>query len=87
MRLYSEASFIRTPIIRMYRNPNEIVRERNDLTSLLQMTFENIVGKGEIARDKQFLLFPQCFLSYQKIIFEFHHVLKCRLQTLSIWEG
>ena len=22
---------------------------------------ENIVGKGEIARYKQFLLFPQCF--------------------------
>ena len=22
---------------------------------------ENIVGKGEIARHKQFLLFPQCF--------------------------
>ena len=25
-------------------------------------TFENTVGKGEIARDEQFLLFPQCFL-------------------------
>ena len=25
-------------------------------------TFENIVGKGEIALHKQFLLFPQCFL-------------------------
>ena len=23
---------------------------------------ENIVGKGEIARNEQFLLFPQCFL-------------------------
>ena len=22
---------------------------------------ENTVGKGEIARDKQFLIFPQCF--------------------------
>ena len=22
---------------------------------------DNIVGKGEIARDEQFLLFPQCF--------------------------
>ena len=26
-------------------------------------TFENTVGKGEIACYKQFLLFPQCFLS------------------------
>ena len=24
--------------------------------------FENTVGKGEIARNEQFLLFPQCFL-------------------------
>ena len=23
--------------------------------------FENTVGKGEIARNEQFLLFPQCF--------------------------
>ena len=23
---------------------------------------ENIVGKGEIARNEQFLLYPQCFL-------------------------
>ena len=26
--------------------------------------FENTVGKGEIARNEQFLLFPQCFLSF-----------------------
>ena len=26
-----------------------------------QTSFENIVGKGEIARNEQFLLFPQCF--------------------------
>ena len=28
-----------------------------------QTAFENIVGKEEIARNKQFLLFPQYFLS------------------------
>ena len=27
-----------------------------------QTAFENIVGKGEIAHNEQFLLFPQCFL-------------------------
>ena len=27
-----------------------------------QTAFENIAGKGEIARNEQFLLFPQCFL-------------------------
>ena len=25
--------------------------------------FENTMGKGEIARNEQFLIFPQCFLS------------------------
>ena len=30
--------------------------------------FENIVGKEEIARNKQILLFPQCFLLNQKIV-------------------
>ena len=33
-----------------------------------QTAFENIVGKEEIARNEQFLLFPQCFLFSQKII-------------------
>ena len=28
----------------------------------LSARVENIVGKGEIARYEQFLLFPQCFL-------------------------
>ena len=30
-----------------------------------QTAFENIVGKEEMARDEQFLLFPQCFLLNQ----------------------
>ena len=31
-------------------------------------SFENTVGKGEIARNKQFLLFPQCFVPILKTI-------------------
>ena len=31
-------------------------------TCLQYKSFENTVGKGEIARNEQFLLFPQCFL-------------------------
>ena len=31
-------------------------------TCLLYKSFENTVEKGEIARNEQFLLFPQCFL-------------------------
>ena len=36
-----------------------------------QTAFENIVGKGEIARNEQFLLFPQCFLLNQIIVSPF----------------
>ena len=43
------------------------------LTHQQQTVFENIVGKGEIARDEQFL-FPQCFLLYQIIVTPFVHI-------------
>ena len=33
------------------------------------------MGKGEIARNEQFLLFPQCFLLNQIIEFPFAHIL------------
>ena len=36
--------------------------------------FENIVGKKEIARNEQFLLFPQCFLLDKKIVFPFVNI-------------
>ena len=36
--------------------------------------FENIVGKGKIARNKPFLLFPQCFLLNQIIVSPFVHI-------------
>ena len=36
--------------------------------------FENIVGKGENARNEPFLLFPQCFLLYQKSVSPFVHI-------------
>ena len=39
-----------------------------------QTDFENIVGKEEIARKEQFLLFPQCFLLNQKIISPFVNI-------------
>ena len=38
-------------------------------------SFENIVEKEEIARNKQFFLFPQCFLFNQVIVSPFIHVL------------
>ena len=39
-----------------------------------QTGFENIVGKEEIARDKQFLLFPQCFLLNRITVPHFVHI-------------
>ena len=39
-----------------------------------QTAFENIVGKEEIARNEQFLLFPQCFLLNQIIVSAFVHI-------------
>ena len=44
-----------------------------------------MVRKGEIACNKQFLLFTQCFPPYMALIFHFKCTLKCRLQFLSIW--
>ena len=41
--------------------------------------------KGEIAYNKRFLLFSQCFLLYMALIFHFKCTLKCRLQFVSIW--
>ena len=37
---------------------------------------ENIVRKGEIACNTQFLLFSQCFLHYMALIFHFKSTLK-----------
>ena len=39
-----------------------------------QTAFENIVGKGEIAHNEQFLLSPQCFLLNQIIVYPFVHI-------------
>ena len=39
-----------------------------------QTAFENIVGKEEITRNEQFLLFPQYFLLIQKIASPFLNI-------------
>ena len=51
------------------------------------MSFENIVGKGEIARNEQFLLFPWYFLPVSKTFCHFHQIWHCCLQTLSVWKS
>ena len=44
------------------------------LTHQQQTAFENIVGKEEIARYEQFLLFPQCFLLNPHLSIVVHHI-------------
>ena len=44
------------------------------MTHQEQAAFENIVGKGEIAHNKQFLLFPQWFLLHQISVSPFVHI-------------
>ena len=55
------------------------------LMHLTYLALENIVRKGEIANNKQFLLFSQCFLPSMPLIFHFKSTLKCCLQFVSIW--
>ena len=43
------------------------------MTHQQKTAFEK-VGKGEIARNEQFLLFPQCFLLSQIIVYRFVHI-------------
>ena len=43
-------------------------------TCLQYNSFENTVGKGEIAHNEQFLLFPQCFLPVLGAFCLFHQI-------------
>ena len=49
--------------------------------------FENTVGKGEIARNEQFLLFPQCFLPIWITFCNLRQIWNFCLQTLSVWRS
>ena len=55
-------------------------------TCLQYKAFENIVGKGEIARNERFLLFPQCFKPYLRKEKSLCWLISfCRLQMPSTW--
>ena len=56
-------------------------------TCLQYKSFKNTVGKGEIARNEQFLPFPQCFLPFWRTFRHFHQSWHCRLRTLSVWKS
>ena len=50
------------------------------------MSFENTVGKREIAHNEQFLLFPQCFLPIWRTLCHLSQIWTC-LQTHSVWKS
>ena len=56
-------------------------------TCLQYVSFENKLGKGEIARNEQFLLFLHCFLPVWRTFCHFHQLWNCRLPTLSVWKN
>ena len=49
--------------------------------SMSALSFENTMGKGEIARNEEFLLFPECFLPVSKTLCHFHlfEIVVCKL--------
>ena len=53
--------------------------------TLRKKLFENIVGKGENAGDQHFLLFPQCFIPFQRQISIFESHFFSFLQIFLIW--
>ena len=57
------------------------------LTTQKMWPFENLMGTGENAGNQQFVLFPQCFLTFPKQAGVFEPHLFCCLQMLSIWSS
>ena len=66
--LISESSLLVAPSSRKTLNP---LRQRpiNNIQLL-----KALWGKGEIVRNEQFLLFPQCLLLNQTVLFPFVHI-------------
>ena len=57
------------------------------LLCVCSTSFENCVGKGEIALNEQFLLFSHCFLPFWRTFCHLYRIWNCHLQTLSVWKS
>ena len=79
--LWKKLKFLKMSVVKSLPFPKQALV----FTCLQYKSFENTVGKGEIACNKQFLHFPQCFLTVWRTICHFHIIPNCRLQSLSIW--
>ena len=76
-------SYILKPRFQVFFNPFQ--NKPCFFTCLQYKSFENTVGKGEIARNEQFLLFPLCFLYPFKelsVIFIEVKIVVCKLFQL-----
>ena len=63
-----------------------VIDAQCDITHLRYIAAENILRKGEIACNKQFLLFSKLFFyPIMTLIFHFKCTLKFCLQFVSIW--
>ena len=49
-------------------------KQAHVFTCLQYKSLENTVGKGEIAHNEQYLLFPQCFLPFWITFRQFHQI-------------
>ena len=58
--------------IKPYISQKMAISQTHLVTCLHYKSFENTVGKGEIACNRQFLLFPQCFLQVLRTFCHFH---------------
>ena len=56
-------------------------------TCMHYKSLKSTAGKGEIARNEQFLLFPQGYLPVWRLFCHFHQIWNCRLQALSVWRS
>ena len=65
---------------------NPLLHRYSFLTHQQQTAFENIVGKGEIAHNEQFLLFPQCFLLNPIIVSPFVDIFDMVSLFAAEWE-
>ena len=59
---------------RNHANHNPLLHSYSFSRISNRIALKNIVGKGEIACNKQFLLFSQCFLLNQIIVSPYVHV-------------
>ena len=67
--LLVDGTFVDTLILYQPFSPQILI-----LTHQQQTAFENIVGKGEIAHNEQFLLFAQCIQLSQTTVSPFVHI-------------